>query len=397
MRHLKGTIKYSIDRRTFYLLCVNFCLLEHATYSDAMEKGYVTLSQLAKMARTVGLPYMLFFVSFDRVNKLIGIQNEELFGRLDDKYIMGARGKRVDIRWIRRIILDLSRKQKLYSHYNPTKRLDKVVGYLKNSKRTSRDQADYILEVLGININYFRHFSKKSDAFKYLREQLSKQNIHVSVEARNYMPQSIPEQIKGTFSGVYIRDPKNPTLFICNELSGSPEMGSGRKIYTLMFLLVCLFKDKSYAVSISRNTYKVDKKKHSQFAAVHEIVNEILMPSEEVKSVHIEEYAQLEKFANKYNVTPRAALQRLYDARIIREYTTYRSLADECARRFSASVKKNKEKKGGGAPGADIMISYYQGDFLSFVNTYVPPAERGAMLRKHVSFNRLHGGIEGLV
>lgn len=394
VRHLRGQSTHIVENRVFYLLCVNFCLLENPICIEAMSRGYTTLKQLSALARSVGLPYVIFFVSYNRVKKLIDKQNFELFGVLDKRFIMGARGKAVDVRWIRRIILDLSRKQKIYARYHPSKRLDHIVGYLKNSKQSTRMQADYIIDTLGIDMREFRQYTKKGDAFNYLRQRLSANNIHVSVEARNYMPQSIPDQIKTDFSGVYIRDPKNPSVFICNELSGSPELGSGRKIYTLVFLIVCLFKDKSYAVSISRDTYSVDKKKYSQLAGIHEVVNEILLPYEEIKSAHVTNYDELNRIANMFNVTPRAALQRLYDKRIVSEYKTYKTLAEECDRRFAAFVKKAKERKCGGSPGADIMISYYQGDFLQFVQTQVPVSERAALIRKHVAFNRLHTGFE---
>lgn len=390
VRHLRSKIKYKLDRRVFYLLCENFCLLENPTYLTALENEYITLNDLSELARSVGLPYAIFFATFERVKKLIDTQNTELFGVLDDQYIIGARGTPIDIRWIRRIILDLSRKQKLYREYHPTNKLANIVGFLKTSKRTIREQADYILSETGIELATFRHYNKKSDAFTYLRKQLATRNIHVSVEARNYMPQSIPDQVKKQFSGISIRDWKNPYLFICNELSGSPELGSGRKIYTLMFLLVCLFKDKSYAVSISKDTYSVDKKKYKQLSGIYEIVNELLMPLTEIKAEpQPVDYEELEKLSRKYNLTPKAVLQRLYDTRVINNYDDYKELSDECARRFAMLVKKGKEKHSG-SPGKDVMIAYYQGDFLTFVQTYVPDAVRNDIMRKHISFNRLH-------
>lgn len=394
VRHLRNKIKYELDQRVFDLLCENFCLVDDPIYLAAIENEYINLTDLAKLARSVGLPYAIFFATFERVRNLIELQNTELFGILDGKYIIGARGAPIDIRGIRRIILDLSRKQKLYNKYHSTSRLESIVGFLKESKHSTREQADYILSETGIDLEQFRHYAKKSDAFTYLRRQLAAKNIHVSVEARNYMPQSIPDQIKKQFSGIYIRDWKNPYLFICNELSGSPELGPGRKIYTLMFLLVCLFKDKSYAVSISRDTYSVDKKKYKQLSGIYEIVNELLMPLAEIKSeVSPLDYEELEKLSRKYNVTPKAVLQRLYDTRVIGSYDDYKELSDECARRFAALVKKGKDKHSG-SPGADVMIAYYQGDFLTFVQTYVPEAVRNDIMRKHISFNRLHYKLE---
>lgn len=394
VQHLRNKIKYKLDRRVFYLLCENFCLLENTIYIAASENEYITLNDLAKLARSVGLPYAIFFASFERLKKLIDAQNTELFGVLDGRYIIGARGTPIDIRWIRRIILDLSRKQKLYREYHPTGKLVSIVGFLKASKRTVREQADYILSETGIDLAIFRRYNKKSDAFTYLRKQLATRNIHVSVEARNHMPQSIPDQVKKQFSGIYIRDWKNPYLFISNELSGSPELGSGRKIYTLIFLLVCLFKDKSYAVSIGKDTYSVDKKKYKQLSGVYEIVNELLMPLAEIQfELQPFDYEALEKLSRKYNVTPKAMLQRLYDTRVINNYDDYKELSDECAKRFAALVKKGKDKRSG-SPGKDVMIAYYQGDFLEFVRTYVPDTARKDIMRKHISFNRLHYQLE---
>lgn len=394
VRHLRNKIKYELDQRVFDLLCENFCLLDTDLYQEAAKNKYITLTNLCVLARSVGLPYAVFFASYSRVKKLVQNQNKELFGVLDGKYIIGMRGEPIDIRWIRRIILDLSRKQKLYPIFNPTKRLKKIVGFLKESKHSIREQADYILDATDISVSDFRRFSKKGDAFSYLRDKLSKQNIHVSVEARNYMPQSIPDRIRDKFSGVYIRDWKNPFLFICNELSGSPEAGSGRKIYTLIFLLVCLFKDASFAISITKDTYSVDKTKYKQLGIVHEIVNEILMPLDEIQTESApRDYTELSKLSRKYNVTPKAVLQRLYDTRVIRDYYVYKKLSDECTQRFNEIAQKNKNKHSG-SPGADIMIAYYQGDFLAFLRTYVPVSKRNEIIRRHVLFNRLHHQVE---
>lgn len=390
VRHNRNSIKYKLDQRVFYVLCENFCLLETVIYKEALDKKYITLTSLVELSRSVGLPYAIFFATYDNVTKLIETQNKELFGVLDGRYIIGTRGESIDIRWIRRLILDLSRRQKIYQKHRPTEELRQIVGYLKESKYSIREQADYILNMTGIDLGEFRHYAKKSDAFNYLRKQLASKNIHVSVEARNYMPQSIPDDIKNKFSGMYIRDNRNPYLFICNELSGSPELGAGRKIYTMIFLLVCLFKDKSYAVSINKDTYSVDKKKYRQLSIVHDIVNEILTPIAEIQSERApDEYEALDRLSKKYNITPKAMLQRLYSTRVISRYEDYLALSEECAKRFGVMVEKNK-KNHSGAPGAETMIAYYQGDFLSFVKTYVPDSMRNEILRRHVSFNRLH-------
>lgn len=393
VRHLHNTVRYTLDARVFNLLCENFCLLEHPLYVKAIHDKYITLTNLASLARAANLSYSLFFAQFTKIKALIDTQNDELFGTLDEKFILGTRGELLDIRWVRRIVLDLSRKQKLFSKYRRSDRLNNIVGRLKTSRRTIREQADYVLEATDIDMEVLRKYSNKRDVLKYLRACLAKKNIHVSIEAQNCMPQSVPEKLKKSLSGFYIRDPRNPYLFICNELSGHPEAGAGRKIYTLLFLLVCIFKDKSYAVSISRDTYRVDKKKYRQLEVVHAIVNEILMPRTEIDSESIYDYDSLSKAASRYKVTPKALLQRLYDTRVIQSYSTYDQLSDECKKHFDFSVQQNRNRHGG-SPSQAVMVEYYQGDFLHFLRTEVPQRERNNLAKKHVLFNRLSFRLE---
>ncbi|MGY4893422.1 MAG: hypothetical protein ACO1N2_01870 [Candidatus Saccharimonadota bacterium] len=367
--------------------------MEDPTYLDAASYGYIGFRNLVALARKVNLPYALFFADYGKIKQLIDKQNEELFGALDSKYIIGTRGKKINILWIRRIILDLSRKQKLFNKYAEPSGSSSFVGKLKTSKRPVRDQSDYIVNELGIDIADFRRKGSKSEALRYLRDRLAEKNIHVAVEANNYMPQSIPQIVKADLSGMYIRNPRHPYIFVCNELSGSPEMGSGRKIYTLLFLVVCLFKDRSYAVSIDKNSYSVDDKKFKELEDIHGIVNEILMPVAEVASVEVAAYSDLVSIANRHKVTPKALLYRLKALGVLKNERLIENLSRECDEKFTASVKAAKEKRGG-SPGAETMIAYYQGDFLRLLSTRIPEKLRRDIARKHVSYNRIPYTLE---
>jgi hypothetical protein len=255
---IDNATEIDIDASLYRLLHENYIYIDRLSSDKYLRNRQITFTQLRRLSRANGFSYALFFIKSAQLNNVIKTQNDILFESIDNKEIIaGTRNGLADIRAIRWIIADLVAKKAIYKKYGNKVKLNNIVKFLSSSSKSVSDQADYILKTITINRDDIWRMKNKKDTYKYLCGQLSKNNIHVSTEAMNCMPQNVPSDMD--LSGVYIRDNYNPMILICNEISGHPDEGLGRKIYTLIFLLVSIFKGQSFAVSISKSDYTVNK------------------------------------------------------------------------------------------------------------------------------------------
>lgn len=381
-----------IDKAVYVLLRDNFIYQDYELSESYLKAGKLTFIQLRKLCRRNNLNYALFFSRFDLLSTIVEKYNKELYGSLDRKEIIaGTRTGTADIRAIRWIIADLVARKSLYKEYGNKIKLKKIVKFLSNSKKSLPEKADYILSTTGISREYFYQKTNKKEAYKYLCGKLSESHVHVATEANNCMPQNVPRHIN--LSGIYIRDNFNPIIFICNEISGHPDEGLGRKIYTLVFLLVSVFMGHSFAISISKNTYSVKAKGTKDLKIIHGITNEILMPKYHFNDRKFSSKQEIITEANKLKVTPTALLVRLRGLNKLN--CEYRVIKDELSDDFDQFVARNKataaqERKLGkkGGPTPKTMYKSYQGDFVDFIKTKVPYDKRRKVFEKHVVYGR---------
>ena len=387
----KSATKTSISTEVYSLLHENFIYSDRELSQGYMNKKQITFVQLRKLCRKNNFNYALFFAGINHLKKIINEQNSELFGSLDRKEIIaGTRSGTVDIRAIRWIIGDLIAKKDLYKKYGNSQKL-KIVKFLRNSSRSVPDQANYILETLGISRNDLLAKTTKKAAYKFLCKTLSNNNIHVSTEANNCMPQNVPKELE--MSGIYIRDNFNPMIFICNEISGHPDEGMGRKIYTLVFLLTSICKGRSFAISINKENYSVDISKNKYLAKIHKITNEILMPKNYFKEGTYSNKKEILAESGRLKVTPTALLVRLKALKKLD--CDYAMLKGEFSKDFEQFVssqrkKRAQERKSGktGGPTPKTMYKSYQGDFVNFIKTQVPANMREQLFDKHIVYGK---------
>ena len=378
-----------IDPRVYELLKKNVFLNQ----SPELINGSVTYKNLKEASRKLNIPHTLFFADYDQLSKLLKERNKRIFGALDGRHIVASRGEILDIRVIAPIIQDVLAKQKIYNEYSRKKCPQKIIKYLASSNKSVAEQAKYITRKLGIDMREFRSKTNRREAFHYLRNRLSANQIHVFVEAKNYMPINIPNDVE--LSGFYIRNNAHPCIFITNELNEYPVEGMSRKMYTLLFLVVCIFKGVSYAVHIDKKSYECNYEKFKP-ALIHKIVGNILLSDEEVEQIEFDENGNfMEKYSLRYKISKTALLNRLQDRSLLSP-ETYRRLklkAEEYFRQKAQELrekrkKKTKDKKGGG-PRPKVMIEFYQGDFIRFLKVAVPERLRQRFFSKHVSYSRL--------
>ena len=378
-----------IDFRVYELLKKNVFFNQ----APELVGNSITYESLKKASRKLKISHTLFFADYNQLSKLVEERNKQIFGALDGKHIVASRGEVLDIRVIAPIIQDILAKQKIYTEYSSASCPKKIIKYLANSNRSVTDQAEYITRKLGINMEEFRSKATRRGSFKYLRDRLSANQIHVSVEAKNCMPVNIPSDVE--LSGFYIRSNSHPYIFIANELNEYPEEGMARKIYTLLFLVVCMFKGVSYAVHIGKQSYKCDYEKFKPFL-IHEIVGKILLTDEEMEQIELDENGSfMERYSLRYKISELALLNRLRNAELLspETYKHLRVRAGEYFKQKARELKEKRRKKAeegkGGGPQVKAMVEFYQGDFIRFLKDKVPEQLRRDLFSKYVSYSRL--------
>lgn len=400
-----GDSNDDIDIKNYITLCDNFIFVDRDEFDRCGNLGSITFSQLRDLCRKNKLSYPLFFANHAKILQLVETYNADLYGKIDEKKILtiGSRGGDLDIRRIRWIVADVIEKQKIYKQYgyNTDLRDEKIVKYLKNTQKSVEEQAAYVCHKLDLSHNKLHNECRtKNDAFKYLAAQLSSQHIHVFREVRNAMPQNIPSGLN--ISGIYIRDNYNPAIFIGNELSLYPDEGVGRKIYTMIFLLVSIFKDYSFAVSINHSSAKMDNATKKKLSEIHRITNEILMPKEHLGTTSFADIKDIEMTANTLKVSPTALVVRLAKLGLLRK-DVEDSMKEELTKKYTdyirakrAEDKRRREAGQGTGPPLGRIYKSYHGDFIDFVRLNVPDAQRRAIFDSRISYGRSYAKYEDI-
>lgn len=314
-----------VDARTFNYLFDNSPLYEDAKYLDARHDGSIAMSELIELSRIAHINYVLFFMPFDTLGPMIDSENEKIFQGFGGNFTISIRGRRVNLNLVRMVIKDLKLKQAFVGKYlktdtNPHPR------FLANSPKSTTDQAHYVLNALDIDLQDFRSQKSKPAAMMYLIDKLEKQNILVALETDTNMPQNM-NRAKGV-SGVYIKDRRFPYLFIANEGQQDFESGAGRKIFTIMYLVVCMFKGRSKMVSLK------DVAKESADDEIYQIVEEILLPVVDLPEKNIYTLDDIDELSTHLKVTGRAILVRLRHVKFLTDDDNYWGLMDVLRVRF---------------------------------------------------------------
>lgn len=272
-------------------------------YQDALRNKRIRLKILQKLAREANIPYALFFAPKKLVEKQIERYQKELFKGVDNGlFSISGRGN-IDIRDVSLVIKDILQRQKILRKGFPNEEDNKIRGMLKGSTDDISIQARKLTKIIGFDLETFRRFSGKEKAYNYLVDLFESNNVLVSRSRPGAMPQSINKKV--SFSGLAVRDKKFPTIFLCandETMIGDP---TGRRIFTLFLLLVCIAKDKFLPVSYnsrSREIISVDE---------YRIVEEILMPEMEFTGIEVSDIELVNQFASLCKITPRATLARL--------------------------------------------------------------------------------------
>jgi hypothetical protein len=206
----------------------------------------------------------------------------------------------VKLRDVELIVKDLLRKQALARKHDPTLVKNRIVGLLRKPRPTVREDADALVNALGLDREMIRRARNKEAALNLIIERLEANQVLVSRSVRGFMPQLIEVR----FSGMTVRDSKVPYIFLSGGDHGDFQEPIGRQIFTLVLMAVLVARGIFAPVSYAANSTAPDA------GSEYDIVGEILMPATELQEITLEDLDDVKAAADVFKVTPSAVTVR---------------------------------------------------------------------------------------
>lgn len=289
-----------MDRSVFEDLLENSVVNGRAPYLHALEKSKIQYSDLLDLARKAEVPHPLFFAPPAVVRTQLRTKSEKLLqGVAPEAFTVNTRTT-VKLRDVELIVKDLLRKQELARKHDPTLAKNKIIGLLRRPRSTVREDADALINALGLDRDTIRQVRKKEDALELIIERLEANQVLVSRSVRGFMPQLIEVR----FSGMTVRDSKVPYIFLSGGDHGDFQEPAGRQIFTLVLMAVLVGRGIFAPVSYDANSAAPDAGRE------HDIVGEILMPAAELQGITLEDLDDVKAAADRFKVTPSAVTVR---------------------------------------------------------------------------------------
>jgi len=344
-----GKEKIKIDKRTFLVLLDLSPIKQYVSYQNAVAINEIKFADLKELSSKANIPYPLFFATKTIIDIHIKDKAKSLFEKLPSKTEMqlNSRGK-MRLEDIELIVKDLGRKQEfLKNRILTTSKDNSFVGLVAKKlkeKKQNYELADDIRSRLGVDLSVIRKISKE-DVLQYLCDKSEEQGVLVSFSSYDYMPQNIDKELG--VSGFCVKDKKFPYVFI-NTRDGdeNPKIleTSGRQIFTLVAMLVCIAMNK-FIFSTKKEQTKSDETKK-----IFSIVGELLIPKKDAESITISSLEDLKEGARFFKVTPSMLLVRLRELRLIDKPT---------ADRFRETLREEIKKVSSGHLRRPLQITGY--------------------------------------
>ncbi len=295
-----GTGRVAINRAVFVELLENSVVNDRAPYRHALERSEIHYSELVDLARKAEVPHPLFFAPPSLVRTQVNTKTEKLLQGVAPETFTVSTRTTVKLRDLELIVKDLLRKQGLAKKHDPSLLKNKIVGLLRRSRPTAREDAEALVHALGLDRDALRRARKKEAALEMLIERLEANQVLVSRSVRGFMPQLIEVR----FSGMTVRDSKVPYIFLTGGDHGDFQEPAGRQIFTLMLMAVLVARGIFAPVSYDANSTAPDPGRE------YEIVGEILMPADELRGLALDNLDDLKAASDHFKVTPSAMAVR---------------------------------------------------------------------------------------
>lgn len=290
-----------IEREVFVNLFENSVANGRSAYLRALDTMEVSFTDLVELARKADIPYSLFFAPRVLVQAQLRAKTDKLLqGMTKDTFSLNSRAT-VELRDVELIVKDLLRKQMLLKKHDKTLVKNPIAGLLRKEGRTVEEDAVKMLGALGLEGGSIRAARNKSAALELMIKHLESRQVLVSRSVNNFMPQRL-QGVK--FSGMTVRDPKVPYIFLAGGDHGDSQEPEGRQVFTLTLLAVLVARGIFAPVTYDGRSSAPDPGRE------YDIVGQILMPGDEVRCMDLGSLAAIKEAADLFKVTPSAMVVR---------------------------------------------------------------------------------------
>lgn len=291
-----------IERDVFVALFSNSVVSSYAGVRNALDGRPLPFKDFLKLASQAEIPYPLFFAPMRVVEEQVRLKTKKLMtGFTKTSFSMHSRHK-VELRDVELIVKDLLRKQEWLRRHDDTLIRNDLVGLLNRSQSSVVDDANRLMETIGLTRAELRAARTKESALDLLIKRLEAKQIFVARSAQHHMPQEMPPQAK--FSGMTIKDNKVPFIFLATGNEGEHLEPSGRRLFTLVLLTVLITEGTFAPVNYDGHT-KDETSPHA-----YQLTAEILMPASEMRAMNFPDLQSVRDAADNLKVTPSAVAMR---------------------------------------------------------------------------------------
>lgn len=282
-------------------------LSQRPFFTEGFASKHISYRSLLHECEIIYIPWQMFFLTPDNLKG----QLKHIYSCRKYKFSPKFFSKRSGIGKVtsKRIIDRLVGLQNyIINNYNLPK--NSFCGALRG--KSLIQCVDNFVNFFDINRNDLqcKNFERALD---YLIKKIGAKNINISrgVWKGGILPEvkNINSVYKNT-SGFVLKDERIPFIFLPDEIN--PDEAIGRRIYTLIYLIVCIGLDE-YDFYLESNFKANALKKSGLEAKKHEIVSAILLPEEETEKLrasHIDN-AVISRLASVYKITPTAVVVTL--------------------------------------------------------------------------------------
>lgn len=296
-----------IQREVLVALFDDSVVYHLSDYRKALDSGKISFEKLVVLARKAEVPYPLLFAPCELVHAQLASKTRKLLqGVAKEQFSMNARG-RVELRDIELIVKDLLRKQELYKKHIGKLPKNPLVGCIARPGSCQSD-ARTLMGILDLTPGAIQAQKNKAAAVELLIDHLEARHVLVARSVRGYMPQNLT---KTKFSGITVRDPKAPYVFITGGNHDEHEEPTGRQFFTLALLAVLIGRKKFRPVTMDTTTLLDAPPPEYAIAA------EMLMPREQVRAFDLSSLDTVRAAAGVLKVTPSALVVRAQSLRLL--------------------------------------------------------------------------------
>lgn len=357
-------------------------LIDRNLFVEAFSNGHISYKSLLAECESMLIPWQMFFLNPSNFKKQI--ENTEKNRRSKFRKSFFTKRQSGGKVTSKRIIDRLIRLQD-YVVNNYKDKLSKHLfcGALKDKKVS--ECVDIFLGHFDIDINTFRTKPRFDLALEYLIDKIENKAINIS---RGVLKGGVLPELKNAgsvyknTSGFVIKDEYIPFVFLPDDLN--PDEATGRRIYTLVYLLVCIGMDE-YDFYLESNFKASALKIKGAESKRHKITTAILLPEAETEKLRgsgITE-TEIENLSKKHKITPTAVVVTLKRRGII-DQKQYEALLPSPDR-----LLKNKSKSR--RPNIDNAVRKFCGlQSFGYVNEGIKSGILGGIEAQYLLFGRVN-------